>query len=519
MKLKSYLQGYTCFAKCRDSGLHGGICVLVKEQLSQGIKRICKYCEDTVSLVFDKNHFSLMKDMVMIFTYVSPAGSSIYRNADYTNGIDRLESCLIDVLNIFDDDPYILIAGDLNARTGELDDFLLYDGDNSQTSLDIWYKADTFNQQRRNSDSDTNLYGLALVDLCCTFGIHILNGRFSSDPAGDFTCITNNGVSVADYMLVNTELFALIEEFSVQSRTESDHLPIHCKIKFDHIVNLFPEQDLLVYNRYFWEPDKAGEFVAILQNAECQEKLITIDDDIYRDVNLGVETLTEVLTSAAKCMKCTTYGPRTNVKQHSSWFDIECRAKKDEKLEKLNQFRVTHSDVDFSEYKKARSEFKVLCRDKKSAWNEAQRNKVSTLKENSCKCWSFMKKSSSSPYSSNPISPDAWYNYFKSLFVANPMKSTIEEQITQDLNAHEEYCNLCLINNPEDLNKPVDREEILGALKEMADNKAPGICTYILHPFCTHSAWLLLWLGNENCGGMSQLQPEQKAHCQLPSRA
>ena len=41
------------------------------------------------------------------------------------------------------------------------------------------------------------------------------------------------------------------------------------------------------------------------------------------------------------------------------------------------------------------------------------------------------------------------------------------------------------------------------------------------HTFCTHSAPILhgyyCGLGNENCGGMSQLQPEQKAHCQ-PSR-
>ena len=38
------------------------------------------------------------------------------------------------------------------------------------------------------------------------------------------------------------------------------------------------------------------------------------------------------------------------------------------------------------------------------------------------------------------------------------------------------------------------------------------------HTFCTHSAPILhgyyCGLGNENCGGMSQLQPEQKAHCQ-----
>ena len=35
------------------------------------------------------------------------------------------------------------------------------------------------------------------------------------------------------------------------------------------------------------------------------------------------------------------------------------------------------------------------------------------------------------------------------------------------------------------------------------------------HPFCTHSAPILhcyyCGLGNENCGGMSQLQPEQNA--------
>ena len=49
-------------------------------------------------------------------------------------------------------------------------------------------------------DMEYNRFGLSLIDLCCIYAVHVLNGRFSSDAKGHFTCIANNGASIVDYI-------------------------------------------------------------------------------------------------------------------------------------------------------------------------------------------------------------------------------------------------------------------------------------------------------------------------------
>ena len=134
-------------------------------------------------------------------------------------------------------DVYILCGGDYNARTGSNPDFieddLLEYSENQNTSH--WdFIIDFFNMRRFSADRTINNFGKTLLDLCSTLNIHIMNGRCGNDfEKGDFTYIGNNGTSLIDYLISSSVLFDYVNDFSIQTRTESDHLPITLSMKTD----------------------------------------------------------------------------------------------------------------------------------------------------------------------------------------------------------------------------------------------------------------------------------------------
>ena len=65
---------------------------------------------------------SISGRILLIVVYLPPEGSSFY--TDKINGILMLEVEIADVLATLDGDIYIILTGDLNARTGNQLDFL-----------------------------------------------------------------------------------------------------------------------------------------------------------------------------------------------------------------------------------------------------------------------------------------------------------------------------------------------------------------------------------------------------------
>ena len=88
----------------------------------------------------------------------------------------------------------MLLAGDFNARTKDYKNFIVEDNIDFIFGEKTAYPSDEFSLPRNNKDSDiANQYGVSLVELCCTFDIHILNGRSFEDTSGNYTCFANNG--------------------------------------------------------------------------------------------------------------------------------------------------------------------------------------------------------------------------------------------------------------------------------------------------------------------------------------
>ena len=81
--------------------------------------------------------------------------------------------------------PYVILIGDLNARTGMLPDYSI-DDSFKNLPIEVWYIEDNFNMPRILCDPNekSKNFGRALLWLCQVLDIHIVNGRTAGDPAG-----------------------------------------------------------------------------------------------------------------------------------------------------------------------------------------------------------------------------------------------------------------------------------------------------------------------------------------------
>ena len=108
---------------------------------------------------------------------------------------DTTFSCLQDdVATIQAQNGHILIAGDLNARTGNLSDVLCLESDHLPVhDIALETQLPRSIPTRTNADGVINSQGRSLLSFCCTTDMFILNGRVHGDLAGNATCFAYNG--------------------------------------------------------------------------------------------------------------------------------------------------------------------------------------------------------------------------------------------------------------------------------------------------------------------------------------
>ena len=90
-------------------------------------------------------------------------------------------------------DSQLIIAGDLNTKTGAEPRFIL---DDSPLYLPggEYYGSSDFQTPRHSQDNGTNLFGESLLGLCKSPNVNIVNGRTHSDLDGHMTFVSPTGV-------------------------------------------------------------------------------------------------------------------------------------------------------------------------------------------------------------------------------------------------------------------------------------------------------------------------------------
>ena len=162
-------------------------------------------------------------------------------------------------LSIFKSKGETMFLGDMNARTGQLDDFVRNDpADDIYLPLPAGCSKNKHVLKRRNCDSSTNGYGHSLLEICKVTEMLMLNGRSLGDSTGSLTCHQYNGSSCVDYVIISQSAVQYVNALSVLDwmPTHSDH----CQIAVAYACNFEIQRKIkiplkLLQSRFIWNMD------------------------------------------------------------------------------------------------------------------------------------------------------------------------------------------------------------------------------------------------------------------------
>ncbi|CAG2232931.1 unnamed protein product [Mytilus edulis] len=306
----------------------GGINIFAKNSISKGIKKLPKYHTDILWIKIDHNFFKLDKDIYIATVYMSPENSS-------TNitGLEPIyDKLLADVVK-YSNLGHIIVQGDFNAYTNTKPDFVAFDNSCTSNQDDLQYISDQ-NIPRNNLDTKlVNNSGKYLLNLCKESGLRILNGRTIGDLHGKHTCITYNGCSVVDYMLVSKELLHIVGYFEVHDFTSlSNHCIISCSLLIGFIMPQNTPQYQLdpIPNKFIWTPEAINLYTLNSNSIESKNKFEQFLKSTFKDSESAVNSFNTILyENALKSAKLVKKVPVRNKNQNRlkrrPWYSESCR--------------------------------------------------------------------------------------------------------------------------------------------------------------------------------------------------
>ena len=245
----------------------------------------------------------------------------------------------------------IIISGDLNARTGQENDFIMNDYTN-YIPLPPDYQMDNPIRKRLNQDKICRGFGKSLIDLCKTTGLRILNGRTLGDSFGKLTCHQYNGSSAVDYTLAHYSSLPLVNFFKVHDwlTSHSDHCPISFSLSLSTCqprCNQIPLRPIQV--KYKWDTESDFNFKLALRSFDITGKIqqiITSENSCTKPPSVLLDSFTNILhTVADRVLRKKKFYKKRIVRQ--KWFDISCVQLKREcnRLGKIVQTNPNDSDA------------------------------------------------------------------------------------------------------------------------------------------------------------------------------
>ena len=185
------VRGYGMFRS--DRGSHkkrytgsGGVITLYKTCLSKGLQKINSKHKDFMWVKFDKHFFNIKHDLYIVNCYIAPEDSVVHKDLNYD-----VFDVLSEEMTKYSKLGVVGVVGDLNARTGNIQEKLQANFDDFNYDREIDINDDEMNfqlEKRCNSDKVINQFGKKLLEALETHNLVIANGRTLGDTNGEKTC-------------------------------------------------------------------------------------------------------------------------------------------------------------------------------------------------------------------------------------------------------------------------------------------------------------------------------------------
>ena len=379
--------------------------VFIKQCWANSCKVVKNYLNETIWVKISSNNYNFL----ICYVYIPPEGSIYFRK-----GMMKELELEVNTISKEHRECSIILMGDFNSRIGQ----------ESGEILDIWdsnfFVFNSLLKEKKSKDEVINRNGKELLELCNNEDLFILNGRMKGDEKGELTCITSMGSSVVDYAIVSRSLLDLIDDFKVDNKCDSDHMPlvVCMKVESETEMNVkIKNERYTKITKYKWKDEKEDNF-----NRKIKEEYSTIYKiGIQENVNAGmIDRASEMLCDWIKyvCGDMRVEQSKRRVKKNG-WFDTECQEKKKEMNSILRRFRRGGDEKDLSAYKKSKCVYKNLCDQKQKEWSNECMKKINTvlLEKNSKEFWKIVgvkRKEKEKCY----ISHNQWVEYYTQLLAS-----------------------------------------------------------------------------------------------------
>ena len=451
----------------------GGVILFVRNTISSFVERISVEVENCVVVEIKKELFDTDKNIMLIASYIPPCDSNFWKTTQNGFGLELIEKC---VLDLYDkrDDFYLILCGDLNARTGSKNCKKVNDNfDDTLTE-----EGEIF--PRRSQDKDTNTFGEQLLELCSMYECVILNGLVDYSFDDSCTFISKAGTSVIDYFIMSSDMLLLanVDSLQVQSQIDSDHMPVVMSISVaqkDGVENVTKQNEdytskKQAAERFVWKKEKEDEFLRCFKSKPIQSKLASAKAKIKDNIDDALDDFVSCLISASDCMKKKASVRKGRNRSRAAWFDEECQNARKQTRNKLKKYRQSRDEEDRLQYQTSNKRYRDMIRNKKK---EFKRDKAASLASNIKNASMFWKELKSlggekKTRTSDKIDMKQWYDHFKGLF-----GHTEENPENENATFSDENSSLDEDNHP--LNSKILEDEVDKSIRNLKTGKACGL--------------------------------------------
>ena len=177
----------------------GGLIVYIRNDYVNKNTLVFQSHDDIICIKIESSKVNLTNDLYICLFYVVPESSSRQALLE-SHTLDRLLEFIIDLDSKNVNGFNLIVCGDMNAHTSNLQDFVQHEDCKHIDFLPDDYIPDDCKLRCSKDIGRLNSNGMCLLDLCKQTGLRILNGRVGSDVEGNYTYVGKSGSSVVDYV-------------------------------------------------------------------------------------------------------------------------------------------------------------------------------------------------------------------------------------------------------------------------------------------------------------------------------
>eukprot|EP00732_Lithocolla_globosa_P001327 Lithocolla_globosa_v1_NODE_633_length_3549_cov_27.117916.p1 type:complete len:513 gc:universal NODE_633_length_3549_cov_27.117916:2630-1092(-) len=345
---------------------HGGVGFLVRKTNAHLVKPLVTDVEDM--------YLISLGDTRICLAYIQKAKSKTENNSRRERICDTIQTerqkCSMD--------QKFILVGDLNARTGESQDWVDVEDLDSDIEDD---EIKPLKSVRTSEDKITNINGDRLLQYCKDFNDKILNGRLNGQAK--FTFTGHFGKSVIDIFVANKSAHLATSDLRTHDEVTSvcsnfsGHFPVSIQMDIKEIDTLDQHTDntlkLPNLKNANWSTfekvlqDKSSNVTTELQQAI--QKLETTNKK--REL---IDELWELIKSTLYLAESSSFQNTPSKKHHrkpeyfQKWFDLECAEFRSELSAARQHARNNNHLTDH--YLKLDQEYKKTCRRKKRLFED-----------------------------------------------------------------------------------------------------------------------------------------------------